>query len=201
MSTYLDELFTAGVPELYYAWTYTSVDPSSGEPSVSFATGKLVMTDAPLSRLYYRGPRRYIDSSVKLWQAQGLDLAPTSFPKVPRALWVNQLMIMQTGASYTVQYGNRQNFNTEFGLFVPEVYTGENFPGYPGDKAAILIARVWLGTDTIVLSQPGTFPYGFSGHMQTREHASMLRSHATEKVPSEKNNGRKARKKSATTKA
>jgi hypothetical protein len=166
MSTYLDELFAAGVPELRYAWTWTDADPIDGSPSVSFATGMLVMTDLPLSRYYLRGPRRYVDSSVKDWQAQGLDLAPSSFPKVPRAAWVNQLMIIQTGAHYTVRYGNRTNFNVESGAFIPEVHDGGGFPGFAGDKTAVLIARIWLGVTSLVLSVPGAFFAGFSGHAQ-----------------------------------
>jgi hypothetical protein len=171
MSNYLDELFAAGVPELRYAWTWTDADPSDGSPSVAFATGMLVMTDAPLSRYYYRGPRRYVDSTVKDWQAQGLDLAPSSFPKVPRASWVNQLMIIRNGANYMVQYGNRTNFNVESGSYIPEVYDGGGFPGFTNDKTAVLVARIWLGVSTIVLSQPGAFFSGFTGHPQENAHA------------------------------
>jgi hypothetical protein len=72
-------------------------------------------------------------------------------------------MIIQNGANYTVQYGNRTNFNVESASYIPEVYDGGGFPGITGDKTAVLIARIWLGVSTLVLSQPGAFVTGFTG--------------------------------------
>jgi hypothetical protein len=67
MGNALDDLFAAKIPKLAYAWTSTSIFPPTGQPLISFASGVLGFTEMPMSREFFVGPARYVDSDVKVW--------------------------------------------------------------------------------------------------------------------------------------
>ncbi|HKO55315.1 MAG TPA: hypothetical protein VJ276_05515 [Thermoanaerobaculia bacterium] len=158
MSNFLDDLFSARIPKLSYAWTVADVDVPSGLPHISFGTGILTLSEAPRSKEYFylRPPLRYVDSDVKMWSTSGIHVSPDSF-ETPRAPgWVDQLVILPSGV---VIYGRRTNFGVENGSFAPEIYIGSGFPGYPALRTGILTSRIWLGVYTIVLALPDSFAF------------------------------------------
>jgi hypothetical protein len=162
VSNYLDDLFSAKTPQVWYVWTSTDVN-TSGMGQVHFSSGILNYVPAPMYHGRPRGVPRYVDTKVKNWGLLATTaspyMAPSSVdPSGDPVGWVDQLMIYPSGSAYVFMYGKRADFGVESTSFVPEIYTGSGFAGVPGAITGVLICRIWLGVECLVLARPDQFP-------------------------------------------
>jgi hypothetical protein len=115
MSNYLDDLFAAKTLVVWYAWTRTDVNASSGMGQVLFSSGILHYELAPSYRGRPRGVPRYVDTKVQNWGLAASAASPYMSPASVRpdedpVEWVDQLMIYLVGPTYVVKYGRRRDF-------------------------------------------------------------------------------------------
>ncbi len=161
MSNILDDLFSAQVPWVRYAFTFIDPAVPSNQPMVSLATGFLLYEHrleieysnqeifTPFGkryRGYIRDAQQYIDRNFDLLHVQDSRLGPS----LVRGTNPLQFLLKRTPPGYYFEYNLKINPALNY-RFYPEISTGGNFPGYPYLRSAVLIGKTWLGAATLVL--------------------------------------------------
>ena len=158
MNIFFSNCFEQKVSQLNYAWTWAEVNPSLGGipergipnllGSIAFATGVLELSEIKIHGmdLATKAPttetgvtvRRYMDTKVELWGAEGVRVGPSSIvpPKAPYKD-VDHLIVEPSGTGAIVTYGKRPNSG------IPVYMDYHSFPNYPTfDKAVFFAPRL-----------------------------------------------------------
>lgn len=148
MASFLDDCFAKKIPVLIYSWTWTDTgysDPASDlGTSVAFATGALQLshishghavdmsTRKTTDEIDVFGSRRYIDSKVDLWGAEGLRMEPPAFK---RRAAPDYLIVQPSGTGVIITYGKHSD--------LPEAAHMDYYdsPPYNENKAVFFASR------------------------------------------------------------